>query len=608
MAIDPQAKPASPPGRAWHWLRHLSWLGVALALLLAGGVAWLDTPAALDLAIGRAIAASGGRLTVQDATGSLLSTVRVAKIAWHGEDVQVEADDMALTWSVIGLFTKHVNVSGLGAHRIAITLKSSDAPLAQPTDLSLPLEVSVDNVGVERLEWHVGARSGTLRGVVFDYRGGARTHVVRRLRFVTDVGTLEGDAEIGAVAPFALSASLNFAGDNAYRDTRADLAAKGEMANFAVTARGTSRDATIKASATLTPFAPSLLVAAHIDARDVNVARFEGTLPATKLGVTIDAQPMADGFSGTLTARNADAGAIDTGRVPLAALNSRFAWDGRALALDAIDARLAGDARITGRASFPRDGSASRWQLGVRDLDLRALLSTFVATRLNGTLNADVTQATQNVRGELTQAGMLLSFSAAVAGRRVDIQRFRIRAGEGEVAGRGQIAIDGERRFDVSGEAVHFDPSRFGDFPAGNLSATLTARGQLQPSWSAEASVVLARGSQLAELPVSGNLHAEFTAKTMRHVAVKLALGKSTLTVSGAAGTPGDKLVFAADVDKLQELREPLAKLMPFPVPEAVAGAIHVRGALTSDPAAMDSSWTCTAAGCSGDDWEAWAR
>ena len=180
--------------------------------------------------------------------------MRVERIAWRGDDINVEADDLALTWSVIGLFTRHINVSGLGAHRLAITMKGSDEPLAMPADLTLPLEVSIANVGVERLEWRIGARAGTITGVVFDYQGGARAHIVRKMHFVTAVGTLSGDAELAAVAPFDLKAELNFSGDAAFRDTRADVTAKGTLARFAATANGTTRDAAIAANATLEPF------------------------------------------------------------------------------------------------------------------------------------------------------------------------------------------------------------------------------------------------------------------------------------------------------------------------------------------------------------------
>ena len=576
--------PAAARSRGRRWLRAAVFLGVALLLVIASGIAFLHTQAALEMVIARAIAASEGRLSIEGATGSLLRTVRVARIAWRGDDVFVEANDAALTWSALGLFTRHIDVSGLGAHRLAFTIKASEGPLALPADLALPLEADIRNVGVERLEWRVGARTGTITGVAFDYAGGAHTHAISRLRFVADAGTLEGSAEIGAVAPFPIKAALAFTGDGAFRDTRADLVASGPLEHVALAATGTSRDAALVAKVTLAPFAPALVVDAHIDARDVDIARFVATLPATRLTVAIDALPIAEGFAGTLTARNADAGALDAGRVPLTQLTSRFDWNGRVLVLQDIDARLPGDARVTGRATLPVDTGATALQLAVRDLDLHRVHSSLIATRLAGTVAAEVAQSNQSVRAELTQSDMALNFAATVTGRRIDIERFRGRAGGGEVTGRGFVTLDPARAFDVTADAAHFDPSRFGAFPAGSLDGKITARGRLASPWNVEADIALAQGSRLEGVAVNGRLHADASPKTLRNVTVDVAVASATIAVTGAAGTAGDTLAFKVDAAKLEDLRGVLARHAGVAIPETIAGALHVRGTLTSEP------------------------
>jgi len=575
----------APPRRRRRWLRVVAGITVVLAVFIGAGAIVLSSHAALQMVVGRAIAASEGRLVIEGAEGSLLSTVRVARIAWRGDDVYVEANDIALTWSVTDLLSRRFNVTGLGAHRLGVTLKASgDAAIPLPSDLVLPLEVNVRNVGVERLDWRVGTRAGTITGVAFDYAGGARTHSVEKLRLVTGDGTLEGRAEIGAQTPFPLQAALVFTGDGAFRDTRADASASGTLASVALAAQGTSRDAAIAARARLAPFAQVPLVEVHVDARDVDVARFDNAFPATRLTVTIDAKPQADGLAGTMSAQNTDAGAIDAGRVPLTRMTSRFAWDSRVLALDEIDARLPGDARVTGSAMVPADGSASSMQLVLRDLDLHRVHSTLIATRLTGRLSADVAQAKQSVRAELAQADLSIQFAATVTGRRVDVERFRGRAGAGEVTGRGRATFDSERAFDVTAEATRFDPSRFGAFPAGSLTGAITAHGQIRPSWNAGGEITLAQGSVLSGLAVSGTVRADATAKSVRNVAANVAIATAKFSATGAAGTPGDKLAFAADAPKIAELRSVLAKYGGVAVPETVAGALHVNGTLTCEP------------------------
>jgi translocation and assembly module TamB len=586
MADDLQATvPPRLPARRRRWLRIVAWLGAVVVVIAAAGMAFLGTQTALDGVIRRAVTAAEGRLTIEGAEGSLLSTVHIARVVWHGDDVEVEAQAMALTWSVTDLLSRRFNVTGLGAHRIALTFKTTPgAATSLPQSLALPLEVAVRNVGVERLEWRVGDRAGVLTGVAFDYAGGAHMHSLSRMRLVTDDGALTGNVDVGAVAPFTVQGALDFAGDGRFRDTRATVKADGTLEALVVTADGSTHDAALALRATFAPFATVPLSSAHIDAHDVDIARFVPALPMTRLTLAIDAQPTSTGFGGTLAARNAEAGTLDAHRVPLTVLESHFVWDAHQLVLDGIAAELPGNARVTGSAAIPVDGTASRWQLDVRGLDLQRVHSALIATRLNGTLAAEVAQATQSIRGDLAQADMSLAFAATVAGKRVEIERFHGRAGTGEATGHGRIVLEGERSFEVTLQAAHLDPSRFGAFPAGNIDGSATAHGHLQPAWNVAADVTLANGTHLAGFAINGTARGSATPTSLHDVAVKMMVGSTALTLNGSVGNAGDKLAYSVDVAKLSEARPLLTKYAGVAVPEIVAGAMHVRGTLTSEP------------------------
>ena len=199
---------------------------------VGAGIAFLASPLALELLRSRAIHASEGRLSIEGAEGSLLSTVRIGRLAWHGDELDVEADQLALTWRPTDLLSKRFNVDGLGAKRLAIVLRGSDGNTKLPTDLSLPFEVNMRNVGVQDLELSSGATKFAVQGLAFSYTGGAREHTLTDLRFITKNGTLAGNLSLGATTPFAVAANLTFDGDGPFQGADAALDAKGSLSRL----------------------------------------------------------------------------------------------------------------------------------------------------------------------------------------------------------------------------------------------------------------------------------------------------------------------------------------------------------------------------------------
>ncbi len=585
-ADEHRSAPEETPRRRRRWLRVLAWLVALSGVLVAGGTALLGTQAALDYAVRRAVAAAQGHLTIEGAEGSLLSTVRIARLAWHGDEFDVEARETALTWMPLDLLSRRFIVQGLGAKHLSFEIRPGQgSPTGMPENLALPLEVDVRNIGVERIDWRTGDGSGSVTGVTFAYEGGARSHSVRALRVVSDFGTLSGEAQVAAAAPFPLKGALGFEGDGEYRGGHAQLSVAGTLERIAVDARGTLRNAGITAKAALAPFAPAPLVSADIDARDVDLAQFAPALPATALTLNLAARPSGAGFAGTLSARNANAGPLDAGRVPVAALASKFTWDGKALALSDIDAEFPGAGRATGSLTVPAGGGPVDLDLTIARVDLKRIQSSLMTTALSGSITAQVGQARQVVRADLRQEDLAVAFAATVAARRMTIERFRAQAGGGDLTGSGSFDFDGARAFTVTARAARFNPARFVAVPEGRLDGTVSAHGTLAPAWDVTADVKLAKGSRFAGMAVAGSARAHATPKSAKDVAVDLALGSSRVALTGAFGAATDTLAFDVEIAKLSELKPLLARYADTALPDPVGGKLHASGKVSGDPA-----------------------
>src|SRR5947208_1899680 len=193
MADDTQADASPPPRRRrrGRWAVSAT-LGV-LALLfvaLAATLAFLLGESGLPFIVARIVAQSGGRLAVEQPSGSAASSMRFKRLVWRGTDAVVEAQDVVVDWNPGALWSLQVSIRGLGAQRVSISLKPSAGGTSPPQNLALPLDVRIERIGVARLEWQTGPRRGVITGLEFGYTGSPTTHRVDGLHLVSDIGTL----------------------------------------------------------------------------------------------------------------------------------------------------------------------------------------------------------------------------------------------------------------------------------------------------------------------------------------------------------------------------------------------------------------------------------
>ena len=196
---------------------------------------------------------------------------------------------------------------------------------------------------------------------------------------------------------------------------------------------------------------------------------------------------------------------------------------------------------------------------------------TLARTRLAGSLDADLQQDVQVLRGDMRQDDLRLAFDARYDGREIVASRLVAATRGGEATGSGRIALDAAKTFSLDARTRRFDPSRFGRFPAGTLDGTATARGTLAPL-AIEVDAAVAPGSRLAGLPAQGRVQGRFTRTEVAALAADVSLGATTLRAEGGYGRPGDRLAIALASKRLDEL----ATLLPG-APRPLAGAIDGR-------------------------------
>ncbi|MBK6803616.1 MAG: translocation/assembly module TamB domain-containing protein [Betaproteobacteria bacterium] len=583
-APDRDERAPRPAGRRWARVALAIPAAVAIVAVALAGAAFvfLGTQAALDLAVREIIARSEGRLAIEGAEGSLLSTVRVGRITWTGPESQLEAHDVALDWSPLALVERRVHVRGLGARTVVVAVKGSDTATPPPTALVLPFPLTIDRVAVGRLDWVLGPRSGHVRGLAFGYSASPSEHRIRDLAFVFDRGTLSANATLGATAPLALAGELAFAGDASLAGIDAKATLGGTLADVAVDASGRARGADLRARAALTPFARSAIASATVDLAEANLAAIDAQWPATAIDAHVTLTPTGRGFAGTLEATNRVAGAIDAGGLPLGSLNANYAADDEALALDGIVATLPGGGTARGRASVALASSALTGTLDVANVDLARIHGRLVTTRIAGRVDATLDANVQRVRADLADRSreFAAAFDATIAGRRVTLSQLRATAGDARLAGEGTIALDEPLAFDVRATLSRFDPSRFGAFPKGSLDGRVSATGALAAPWRADIDASIADGSRLSGVALAGTARGRITGTEARDVAVDARVAGVRVVAKGNAGRPGDAIAFDVDLPKLDAAR-PLADAW---LPTPLEGRLAAKGTVSLVP------------------------
>jgi len=524
--------------------RALLAAGIVLLLAVAGSgaaLAWLGwTEGGLRWTLERAAALSGGRLRIEEARGTLLGEIRIARARYGGDGFEIEGHEVRGALVLRSALRGRLGVEPLRVQTLRVLLTGPGGGPRTPGPMAMPLSVRLANAHVERLNVETGGE---------------------RLAFSALRVT---EALLG---PRAVTASGNVALVDPRVSARVRFSLEGDFSRM--TASLTGKAAGVPASATLeiAPTESPPLRAIEALAGPIDPATLREGLPSAQLRARLAARATAGGYAGSLSLVNGAPGTIDAGRLPVHSASARLeAASLERARLEDVRVETAGGGTLSGSAELrPRAAHAS---LAVRGLDLAALVSTLRATSLAGEVRLALTPHTQSAEGRLAQEGMRIQARVARRGDTVAVSELRAEAQGGTLRGEGDLrlgkAITARARVELAG----FNPAAFGRYPVGSIRARLELEGRLDGTRYVDARWRVER-STLAGRALETRGRARFARARVSLASAEIAYGPARATLRGGFGATGDRLDWTLAVGDLREL-DPMLE-----------GPLEARGALT---------------------------
>jgi translocation and assembly module TamB len=374
---------------------------VALLLAVAGLWWWSGSEGSLAWVLERVQRTQP--VTAEGVRGSLRSGLRIHRLTWEKDGVQVQADDVDLAWQPLALLGGVIKLDGVHAAALRITDRRPPPPEPAKPPLSLAIKprVVLDDLTIGHLEWN--ART-TLQAdaLVGHYSFDGTNHHVKVDSLRWAGGNYRGDAKLGALAPLPLEATLTGNVEAAVPGAASKLplefvaTLKGPLADLNVQAQlqalqsGASADLPhATATARITPWAAQPVPQAQADLNAVDLAALWPQAPRTSLAGHVKVMPAGTAtWKLTAALRNDLPGPWDAERLPVQQLQAQGEWRDGAALVQSLHAVLGGgEVKATGRWS---GGKAGDWtvQAQVDHVDPSALHSQAAGAPLGGKAQA----------------------------------------------------------------------------------------------------------------------------------------------------------------------------------------------------------------------------
>ena len=591
---SPERAPDAPPRRVG-WGRIAAWALVTVVLLvvLAAGLvlAAATTERGTRLAWQAAVRVLGGRLAGTLEGGSLATGVRVRGFAWTspgGAGTEVRIDRLDGRWALTRAPWR-LSVDYLRAGTIDVRIAPGPStPAAPPQDLSLPLQLRIDDLRVDHLAIHEGGSTTQLDHLALNGRSDGRHHELALDGVDTPYGALTARAKLDGVKPFALTGNATYVGKLANEPVNASANVSGSLEALVADVAASGMKLNGRAHVEAAPFGAVPLTRASLAFDHVNPQAIAPGAPAADLAVRAELAPVtapagaapAKGFAvtGPVSIVNAKPGTLGEHLLPVVDAHATVNLDAHAQRIDGLALKLIRDGSVTGNGTLT--GGKGRFDLKVANLDLNAFVAELRPMRLGGPLGVTLAGDVTTVDFNLNDPKLALGARAKVAltSQQTVLTDARVTAGKGRIDLTGVFRHDVHSSYDAKATLTAFDPLLLAAMRAQGagggkaaartakaaakaparrgetrVSGTLTASGAFEPQVSTKATFKL--GDSLYDgVPLTGAGVVQLVGARILPSNANLTIAGNHVDLRGSFGAPGDRLRFVVDAPELDRL------------------------------------------------------
>jgi translocation and assembly module TamB len=590
----PPATTSTPVQRPRRWPRRLA-IGVAVTgAVLAGAYWFLGREATLQSLAERVAKESGGSIVITGVSGSLYSSMHLGKVVFRSPEQLITAENVEIDWSPFQYLTRGIAINHLHVMALRVDTLREGEPPKMPASLAAPFLLELNDARINKVTMAKAGVNTVIADVRFDLRGDKQKWTLKGGSAITPWGYAKADGSIAATKPFKLDAAASLtqlAVPKGQKAAQLNLRAAGDLVSLQLAADGQSGKASGDAMFTLAPFDAIPMRQMAINGKHLDPGFFNPALPSADLGITVAARIDADRkIKGSVNVVNEGAvGTIDKQLLPLRAMHGDLTGTLAALEFGGAVIDFGGAGKFTGSGALQRAPKetglgTAHFVLHTDRLDLKQLHSRMKTTKIAGDIRLANKGNTQTLALQLMEAGMRLDADATLADNLLQVQKASISAGTSSIRLTGNASLAGTREFKVNASAARFNPAAFGEYPAADINADISANGFMSPALKLAASFAL-RPSRLFDQPLSGSGKFNADATHISNVAATLALGANSAELHGGFGAPGEKLMWKVDGKQLGAVRKDLY------------GSIAASGAISGTLAAPRTSFEVDAKG-----------